>query len=289
MQRLGKWRQQSLAKVGFGYAGLALLWLGVSGGLKVMEQTGCVFDLPAIIKCKVLTIALVWIGRFGWFPRRRLRPGAKLGCGFLGLLLAGPGMIRVTQQFTWVYWMLVGADTLIWAGLLTVLLETLIAVYYRRGMMTAPHPSQISEQWRLFWTESLKLGLWLALLLGLIFFYLVSFYRFEVYFYSRMMTAVWIGAELLFYGLAAWRLTSEVQTKIALLEREISGYLGWRHEETAELISQWLPVLQYLVLSRNYLISLKRPMISVWTVSGYLALIGFLLGLPQLIGSVIKV
>jgi hypothetical protein len=287
--QLKKWYQQSLVKAGFGYAGLALLWLGVSSGLKGMEQTGGVFDLAAIIKCKVLTIALVWIGRFWWFPQGRLRPGAKLGCGFLGLLLAGSGMIRVTRQFTWSYGMLVGADTFLWTGLLTFLLETLIAVYYRRGMMTAPHPSQISEQWRLFWTESLKLGLWLALLLGLIFFYLVSFYRFEVYFYSRMMTAVWIGAELLFYGLAAWRLTSEVQAKIALLEREIFSYLGWRHEGTAELINQCFPVLQYLMLSRNYLISLKRPMISAWTISGYLALIGFLLGLPQLIGSVIKV
>jgi hypothetical protein len=288
MEYFWNWRRQSLAKVGVCYSGLALLWIGVSIGLKAMEHTGCVFGLTAIIECKVLAVVLVWIGRFWLFPRGRLHPWAKGWCLLGGLLLAGSGVIRVAQQFTGGYLMLAGTDTLLWAFLLTNLLETVAAVYYRCWSMTAPRPAYLREQWGLFWAESLKLGLWLALLLGLLFFYLVSFYRFAVYSYSQMMTVFWIGVELFFYGIAAWRLTGGVRAEIVLLEREIAGYLGWRCEAAAELISQRLPELQYLLLSRNYLVTLKQPVISGWAMVSHLILAGCLLGLPRLIGIVTK-
>jgi hypothetical protein len=99
MECFWKWRQQSLAQMGVCYTGLALLWLGVSLGLRATEQTGCVFGLTAIIECKVLTVALVWIGRFFLFPQGRLQPRAEVWCGFLGLLLACSGVTRAARQF----------------------------------------------------------------------------------------------------------------------------------------------------------------------------------------------
>jgi hypothetical protein len=75
-----------------------------------------------------------------------------------------------------------------------------------------------------------------------------------------------------------------------LLEREIAGRLwGWPSETAAKLNDQYLPVLQYLLLSRYYLKSCRRPALSGWALVGHLILAGFLLGLPQLIGITLKV
>jgi hypothetical protein len=274
---------------GWGYIGLALVWLGVSGGLKALEHTGGVFALNAICANKVLAVAVIWIGRFYCFPQARLQPRAKLWCVLLSLLLTGSGVIRVMLQFSAGYLLLVGVDTVLWAAVVTVFLETLAAVYYQRWTGTAPRSSQLGEQWRLFWRDSLKLGVWLALALGLAFLYLVSFYRFDVYFYSRAMTGLWFAAEVAFYGIAYWRLTSGLRAKLVLLEREIAGYLGWPGAEPGELVAQGLPVLQYLLLSREYLESRRRPVVSGWALTGLVGLGGFLLGLPRLIGFVMKV
>jgi hypothetical protein len=279
-----------LVRAGCGYVGLALLWIGVSLGLNRWEHTGCVFDLTAVIESKLLTVALIWLGRFGLFPRERLQARAKLWCGFCGLLLAGFGMIRTGQAWTWGYLMLVGADAALWAVGATFLLETLTSVYYRWWTMTAPRLAQLDRQWRLFWGESLKLGIWLALLLGLVFFYLVSFYRLDVYCYSQALTVGWATAILCFYGVAYRRLTGGVRAHFNLVEREIAGWLwGWPGEAAAEFNDQCLAVLQYLLLSRNYLKCRRRPALSGGALAGHLILAGFLLGLPQLIGIVLKV
>jgi hypothetical protein len=290
----GKLRGGVLAKegagcAGLGYLGMAILWIGVSFGLKAMEHSGCVFDLNAVCESKALGVALLWIGRFCYFPQARLELRARFWCALAGLLLAGSGVSRVTSGSNPLYLVLVGADTLLWTLGLTVLLETLGAVYYRRWVMATPPPSRLEQEWRLYWRDSLKLGAWLALLAGLAFFYLVSFYRFDVYFYSRGLTVLWLGTQLIFGGIAYWRLTDGIRAKIVLLEREIGTYLEWPDAGAAELVDQWLPLLQYLLLCRDYLKGLRRPALSGWTVGGLALLAGFLLGLPQIIGAVIKV
>jgi hypothetical protein len=291
-----RWEKQRLAKVGLGYAGLALLWIIVSSGLAAVAPTGCVYDLNRLVESKTCLAALVFAGRQLLFPRDRLSSVAKWGGGLLAIFWVGTGVIRVLPMFAWGRLLLTVADALLWTVWLTAGGEVLAAVYCRWFLTSPPRYTELTARWALFWSDSLKLGLWLAMFLELIFFYLVSFYYVDLGFYSGVLTGVWLGVESIFFGVAYSRLTGGIRREILRLDRDLAADLEWAAAlgwpdgaNDVTVISQWLPILEYRLLLRDYLAGRRWPLISARAVAAHLALAGLLLYLPQLVGIVIEV
>jgi hypothetical protein len=292
------WRRekQRLAKVGLGYAGLALLWIMISSGLAGMAPTGCVYNLNCLVESKTCLAALVFAGRQLLFPRDRHSSVVRWGGGLLAIFWVGAGVLRVLSVFTWGRLFLTLADALLWTVWLTAGAEVLVALYCRWFLTPSPRYTELTARWELFWSDSLKLGLWLAMLLGLTFFYLVSFYYVDLGFYSRVLTGVWIGAESFFFGVAYLRLAGGIWTEIFRLDQDLAADLEWAAtldwpdgSNDGAVIPQRLMTLQYRLLSRNYLAGRRGPLLSVRALVAHLAMVGLLLYLPQLVGIVIEV
>ncbi|HEY8464322.1 MAG TPA: hypothetical protein VIM29_09935 [Bacillota bacterium] len=283
-------KNQTWTQTGMVFLGITLSWVLVSFSLSMMEQAGCVlFELLPIVQCKVLVVAIVFAGRYFLFPQYRLEGKSRWICGLLFLILGGAAMIRVEKMFQWLYCGLVVTDTFLWALVFTMMIETggALFAYWANAFATA-EPGMITGCWQGLWSDAIKLGIWLTFLAGLAFFYLVSFYWLDVIFYSRFLVILFLIIEFSLLGIGYWRSQQKFSSKLALIDCELNLLLKWRNLESGEL-QGLLPRLHYLLLTREVLSRLSRPVLPLSALIMGLSCGGFLYYLPDLIGIVIKV
>jgi hypothetical protein len=287
---LSEWEERSGNRVWFGYAALCVLWMAVSAGLNAVERSGPVFGLTAVLLSKAMFFMIVVAGRLYLFPHYRVECGMDLLFSLVALILCGAGVPRVWKVFSWHYLLLVIADTAVWAFYLTLLVEVLYAlgVHWSGVQPENYRELNILGLWRWFWTDLLYLGIWLTLLLGLVFYYLVNFYVMDLFFYSQLLAGILAGCGLFFFGVAHSRINGWLREELDCLDRKILAYLDWRNVD-ARIAASDLPVYHYLWLTRQYLERLRKNPIFPGTVALYLCCVLFLLILPLWVGAVIKV
>jgi hypothetical protein len=288
--QLGEWEERSGNRVCLGYAALLVLWMAVSVGLNAVERGGPVFGLTAVILSKVLFCVIVVVGRLYLFPHYRVECGMGLLFALLVLILCGAGIPRIGNAFSWYYRLLVLADTVVWAFYLTLLVEVLYAlgVHWSRVRPENYRELNILGLWRCFWTDLLYLGIWITLLLGLAFYYLVNFYVMDVIFYSRLLAGILAGCGLFFFAAARSRVNGWFREEIGLLDQKIGAFLDWPNVD-ARIAATDLPVYRYLLLTREYFKCLQRTTIFPGALLFYLLCVVLLLSLPLWAGTVIKV
>jgi hypothetical protein len=288
--KLSKWEERRGNQTWYGYLVLGLLWVAVSAGLNAMERTGAVFGLTAVSLSKVMFVVIVAAGRLYLFPRYRLKSGVCMFFSLFALILCGAGIPRIRDAFSGYYLLLIIADTAIWSFYLTLFFEVLCAlgVYWSGVEPGAYRELNQFGLWRCFWTELLYLGIWLTLLLGLAFYYLVNFFLADVFFYSQIFAGILAGLGVIFFGVAYSRINGWLREEIGLLDQKIGIYSDWRNMDS-QVLNVELPVYQYLLLTRDYLGRLKNPSVFPGTIVFYLLCILFLLSLPLWVGIVAKV
>jgi hypothetical protein len=288
--QLSEWEGRNGNRVWLGYAVPCLLWVAVSVGLNAVERTGTVFGLTAMLLSKAIFFIIVVAGRLYLFPQYRVECGTELLFALSALILCGAGIPRVWNAFSWYYLLLVIADTAVWGFYLTLLLEVLyvLGVHWSGVRPENAGELNILGLWRCFWTDLLYLGIWITLLLGLAFYYLVNFYIMDVIFYSQLLAGILAGCGLFFFAVARSRIKGWFREELGMLDLKIGVYLDWRNVD-ARIADADLPVYRYLVLTREYLERLDKNLVFPGTVAFYLFCVLFLLSLPLWVGIVIKV
>lgn len=286
------WEPKTLAMVkrALAYAGMIILWIGISLGLSQLEKSGMVFDLAPILQCKTLAVVLLFAGRGLLFPHYRLAGRVRWLFGVLVLGIGADRMLKSAgQDWGWGYAGLVIGDTLLWAGFLAFLIETVAALYcYWYNAFKGDDPGAAIGLWRSFWRDSIRLAVWLALVFGVGFYYLVNFYLLDVFFYSWFFLGVFGITLFGLWGMSHWRYNRQLRGEVEQLDQQLHAYLQWRDLEAAHFAEE-LPRYYYLYLTREVLVRKLRPVVCYPAMLVWGGCAVFLLSLPYLIGIAIKV
>jgi len=240
-----------------------------------------------LLKFKILFPAVAFMGRL-LFVQYRTRP-INSWIFPVSLFIVGWSVFDklVTAQNLH-YSLLIGTDIIIWSLIISDIIETLITVFrYWEGFSKVNY-GVINEIWSKLSDDLFKLGIWLTVLLGLIFYYLVSFFLVDaiLYSYLLLMPLLVIGAAL--YLLIFNKINTWIRDDLILIDGELSHQLDWDQVKDDPALPQKTLWFQYLSLIRNYLKELQRPVILVKSFLLYILGAVFILSLPYFFGRVIE-
>lgn len=284
-----KLSQSSLKRlsVGMCYLVLAAIWSWVSFQTNNFESESGYFEINALLKFKILfSVAVLW-GHL-LFDQYRLRsPNPWLFP--LSLFLVGWSVIdKLFNAASLYYGLLIGADILIWSLLISEIIETTGAVFRFWRQIPKVNYAMFSDVWSKISNDLFKLGIWISVLLMLIFYYLVSFFMIDALLYSRLLLIplILIGAALyliIFGKIKAW-----VGSDLREIDGELVRCLSWDQVKEDPQLPQKTAWFQYLTLIRNYLKDLQRPVLLLKPCLLYMICIVIILSLPYFWGRVIE-
>jgi hypothetical protein len=270
--------------------GLVLLWSFISVGLRGFEGDKSYFGLNTIIKSKILLVAIIFLGRYLLFPQYRDRHWWKLyfSLTFLGIISAQIVNL-ISAKPDGFYFLLLATDVAVWSVLLACLFELVGAVFTNWYFFPKLEFRVFHQLWPQFWDEEFKFGLFSTSILGLAYYYLVSFYLVDTVLYSYILFGFIWSTGIGLYSIFTAKLHRWIQPEINLIDQEIANYLDWPKFSGELEFYEKLPRYQYVLLTRDYLIKLKKPLVSVKILICYLLFGGFLLILPYIFGIVVEV
>ncbi|TCL61531.1 hypothetical protein EDC14_103336 [Hydrogenispora ethanolica] len=274
------------------YIGIAIIWILVSIGLCKVEQIQQASELKAFLESKVLLVALVFLGRYLFFPHYRPSRGRGwiIFSGFFLMFGAQAAkFMLVNGKVAWTFYLYVIADSFIWGYFLSSLAETFYLTWHHWQNHPRVAPTMFANLWQRFWSETLQTGFLLTVLLGLVYYYLVSFFVVDSLLYSYLLLVPLLGIATGLFWIVYEKARGWVDQDLFQLDQEIATYLSWQEWQADLDFPERIPWIQYLFQIRNYLSDAKRPVISVTTLFCYLLFSGFILCLPYLFGIVVEV
>lgn len=271
------------------YLLLTILWSIVTLKMNDYESQNGYFEINALMQFKILLPVVVFWGRCLLFNEYRL--GRKNPLVFLLTLFSvvWSTFDKLIGETSVGYRLLIMADILVWAFLIKETLEAL------RGMigywidLPKTNYAMINEIWAKIEKDLIKLGIWLTLLVGLSFFYLVSFFIVDALFYSYLFLIPLLGCGLFLYGLLHSKIKIWVRHDLVLIDSELVDQLNWEMAKDDPDLPQITAWFQYLTLIKNYLKQLQRPVLLLKLFLFYLGYSGLILSLPYFFGRVIEV
>lgn len=276
-----------LCSIGTFYLIIAFIWPRISLQINSFEGLRGYFDTKALLKFKILFPAVAFMGHL-LFAQYRTRP--TISWLFpLSLFIVGWSVFdKLDKAINLHYSLLIGADIIIWSLVISDLIQTLTAIFrYWEGFVKVNY-AVISEIWSKLSDDLFKLGIWLTVLLGLIFYYLVSFFLVDaiLYSYLLLMPLLIIGAAL--YLLIFKKINTWIRDDLILIDGELSHQLDWEQVKNDPALPQKTVWFQYLSLIRNYLKELQKPVILLKSFLLYIFSAIFILSLPYFFGRVIE-
>jgi hypothetical protein len=267
---------------------LALVWIVVTLGISGLEKA--TQEIRAFLESKILLVALVFLGKYLFFPHYRNEQLLKWIFPAIFLLFFGcvAGKVAV-KELPWFYYLLVIADIGLWAYFIAEYLEIIGLVIARWNDLEIEDPTIFLPLWQRLWKEILKTGFLLTIAASLIYFYLVSSFLVDTVFYSYLLLVPILTVSLVLYLGTYAKIQKWVGQELQLIDHELSVYLGWSNFKGQTDFRNELPWVEYLFQVRNYLYIGRKPVFSVSTLIWYLFLIGFILALPYLFGIAIEV
>ncbi len=287
---VGKLSQSTikLLSIGSFYLVLTVIWSLVSLQINTFESQRGYFEIDALLKFKILFPAAVFMGRFIFFNKYRLSP-ANYWVFPISLFLVGwSDFEKLVNAANIYYCLLLAADITLWAIFIKDTIETVRAVFRFWKLLPKVNYAMFNDIWTKVGNDLFKLGIWLTALLGLIFFYLVSFFMVDALLYSYLLLIplILIGASL--YLLILGKIKAWVSDDLAVIDGELSEQLNLEKAKVDPDLAQKTVWIQYLTLIRTYLKDLERPVWLLRTFILYLGCSGFILCLPYFFGRVIE-
>ncbi len=272
------------------YLGIVLIWIFVSWALGSLEKLQQAVELKAFLESKILLAAVVFLGRYLFFPRYRLNRWRGWTIFIVFLLVLGAQAAKWTAlRPEWHYYLYLVLDALIWGYLLSSFGETLAITWHHWRSHSQVAPLMFGELWQRFWRETLQTGFLLTVFLSLIYYYLSSFFLIDSLLYSYLLPIPLLGMLLGLFWITQRRIRGWIDEDLFRLDQEIAAYLNWQDLRETEEFQEKLPWIQYLFQTRMYLAAAKRPVVSLTTLLCYLLFTGFILCLPYLFGIVVEV
>ena len=146
----------------------------------------------------------------------------------------------------------------------------------------------VRELWQKAWQTIFYLGIWLTLIIGLIYFYLVNFFIIDTVTYSYFFAILLAVTGISLYATVQSKVNEWVNRENRQIDLKMTVYLNWQELSQAEL-EQNISFVQYLLMLRDYYLGFKKPVISMRTILLYLCFEGAILILPYIIGVVVEV
>ncbi len=267
---------------------LALVWIFVTIGISGVEKA--TQEIRAFLESKILLVALVFLGKYLFFPHYRNAQLLKWLFPAIFLLFIGcaAGKLMV-KELQWFYYLLVIADIGLWAYFITEYLENIGLVIIRWNNLEIETPTMFLPLWQRLWSEILKAGFLITIGATLLYFYLVSSFLVDTIFYSYLLLVPLLTVALILYSGTFSKIQNWVGRELQLIDQEVSIYLRWPNFKGQTDVMIELAWAQYLFQVRNYLYIAKKPVFSVLTLLSYLFFAGFILALPYLFGIAIEV
>lgn len=267
---------------------LMIIWSVFSISIGNFEKERTLFNPQTILQVKMLLVVIIFTGRYLLFPGYRLIDNRKWLYGATFLLITGINLAKILADFHWLYFILKSFDTFFWAFFGAAILEVIGGLFCDWGKITPEGLEQYHDLWRKAWRDIWCLGIWFTLLAMTAYYYLINFFIIDTLVYSYIFAImVWILGNSLFavvYG----RLSSWVNHEIQQIDEEMMNYLNWVEMDQADL-DRSLPLVQYLLMLRDYIYSFKKPVISIKTFLYYIIFGGCILVLPYIAGVVVEV
>ena len=285
----GKLSQSTLKLCAIGTLSLiiALIWPWISLQTNSFEGLSGYFDIKALFKFKILFPAAAFMGHL-FFAQYRTRP-TNPWIFPLSIFIVGWSVFdKLVKASNFQYSLLIGADILIWSLVVSDLFQTLTAIFgYWEGFEKVNY-AVISEIWSKLSDDLFKLGIWLTVLLGLTFYYLVSFFLVDAIFYSYILSMPLLVIGTALYLLIFKKINTWIQDDLMVIDGELSYHLDWEQVKDDPELPQKTIWVQYLSLIRNYLKGLQQPVILLKSFLLYILGAVFILCLPYFFGRVVE-
>lgn len=276
-----------LLALGIGSLLITVIWMWISFQTNRFESESGYFEINALIRFKIFFPIVVLVGRLLF---NQYRSGPPNPWTFpLSLLLVGWSVFdKLAKAVNLDYGLLIGADIIIWSLMISEIIETSSAVFRFWKRLPKVNYAMFDDIWSKLSNDLFKLGIWLTALLGLIHFYLVSFFMIDALLYSRLLLIPLpvIGGSL--YSLIFSKLKAWVAIDLNEIETELGAQLNWRQVKGDPDLSAKTAWFQHLTLIRNYLKDLQKPVLLLKPCLLYMVCMAIILGLPYFFGRVIE-
>lgn len=254
-----------------------------------MESRSGYFEIGALLQFKIILPAVIFTGRFLFFNKYRVGP-PNPWIFPLSLFLAGGSVFdKLFSAEKLSYGLLLTVDIIIWAFLIKEICETIRTIFRFWKSLPKVNYAMFIDIWTKLGNDLLKLGLWLTSLLGLVFFYLVSFFMVDALLYSYLLLTPLIAIGLSLYLLIYLKIRAWVRSDLTIINGELVEQLNWSQVKDDPNLPQKVAWFQYLTLIRNYLKDLEKPALLIGLLLLYIGCSGLILSLPYFLGRVIEV
>jgi hypothetical protein len=174
-------------------------------------------------------------------------------------------------------------DSLLWSFFSAQIMEVMWAVVRYWSQWVDFDLPKLTGIWHQFYADLIKMGLWLVLLMGLIYYYLISYFVIDTVVYSYLFLIPFVFVGPLPYLILSRKIRHRIDVEIQKVDEQLVNYLEWPCFEAQQFVLQ-LPRFQYLWLIRNYWLGF-RPQVPFKLAIYYLIFCGLILGFPFLSGS----
>ncbi len=271
------------------YLLITIIWSLVTIKTNSYESQNGYFEINALLKFKILLPAVVYGGRFLLFAKYRLGRN-NLWFFPLSLFLVGWSVFhKLTSTVDVGYSLLIITDSIIWAFIIKEIAETVRTIIIFWKDIPRINYAVFIEIWARIENDLIRLGIWLTILIGLCFYYLVSFFIVDALFYSYLLLTPLFGCGFLLYGLLFTKIKIWIGSDLAVIDGELVVQLDWRSVKDDPELPQRTAWFQYLTLIRNYLKELQRPVFLLKPLLFYIVFSVLILSLPYFLGRVIEV
>lgn len=265
---------------------LVLFWLWVSLGLAVELKSNSAFlALKPALQTKVFLVALLFGGRYLFFPGERWRPFFRWAWGAILVIICG---VFLLHDLKWLNFSLRAffqlSDMAVWALVLAALLE-LVAALFRKWRRFNLNPPDFMSQWTDLRRDLKKLAFFTLFALTILYYYLVNLFLVDTFYYSYLAILLFGACGAVLYGIWYGKVVRWAEVEISQLDE--SALSLFKTDESG--VRDILPWYQYLVLTRNYLEKIKRPQMLLRCLVWYLIGCAWLLAMPFVIGLAVPV
>jgi small-conductance mechanosensitive channel len=150
-------------------------------------------------------------------------------------------------------------------------------------------PLSLRNLWQAFWRDCAKVGLFLTLLAATGYYYITSFFLIDTVLYSYLLLIPILTAVIMMYVVFTTKVRNWLRKVLEEVDREATGVLQWQRFKAEPEMIDLLPWYEYILLVRDYLVKLAKPVFYPSTIFYYILYCGFILSLPYILGIAIEV
>lgn len=266
---------------------IGLIWAMISWGLAVTSSVNAAnLTLKPVLQTKLLLLAALFGGRYLFFPAQRWPLFFKWTAFLLFLLIGGAGWVQPGEwPLNSSRLMMQIGDFVIWAVVLGACAELFAALFHQRSDWNEIDPGTLRGVWENLSRNLIKMGTMMAMVLGILYYYLINLFLVDIFCYSYLLLIPLLGCGGIFFGIRYGRVCRRLDQAIQEIDLQMTEVLQADSTNCRDV----LPHFQFLVLSRNYLEKLKKPSMVCGVLVVYFFWTAFVLGLPYLLGFAIEV